>query len=335
MPAYPLLVEVGGASNPPTVVEVEPAGIHPLLVEVGGASSPPTAVESEPAGIHPLLVELGVVSCPPTALETMVRAPLPLALEMEATAPLSLELEMTATSPLPLALETAAMAPLLLALETAEGPSHICSKVVEHHGCDVWEGCWVVFLFPGLPALPISRPQEVDHSREGDHDIPLRRRQPVPDPLRGDRILPPRRMRVLSHPCWMLRLLPLLPWRGLVRCHVPDLTNREAPLLPLQAEEAGSGSSDSNIKSCCHPSWRTQPAFFPGVPGAGRRIIGGGPVQMGHLLTGVGTVRWMATTGKDTPTTRARSSCKPRPRQPPHHFQHHHLHHHPKNYGTG
>ncbi|MGH0146793.1 UNVERIFIED_CONTAM: hypothetical protein FKN15_058713 [Acipenser sinensis] len=32
-----------------------------------------------------------------------------------------------------------------------------------------------------------------------------------------------------------LRLLPLLPWRGLVRCYVPDLTNREAPLLTLQA----------------------------------------------------------------------------------------------------
>ncbi|MGH0120430.1 UNVERIFIED_CONTAM: hypothetical protein FKN15_054766 [Acipenser sinensis] len=57
--------------------------------------------------------------------------------------------------------------------------------------------------------------------------------------------------------------------------------------------------------------------------------------QMGHQLTGVGAVRWMATTGQDAPTTRTRSSCKPRPRQPPHHFQHHHLHHHPKKYGIG
>ncbi|MGH0146802.1 UNVERIFIED_CONTAM: hypothetical protein FKN15_008170 [Acipenser sinensis] len=76
-------------------------------------------------------------------------------------------------------------------------------------------------------------------------------------------------------------------------------------------------------------------AFSPCVPGVGGRIIGGGPVQMGHLLTGVGAVRRMATAGQDAPATRTRSSCKPRPRQPPHHFQHHHLHHHPKKYGIG
>ncbi|MGH0163207.1 UNVERIFIED_CONTAM: hypothetical protein FKN15_075509 [Acipenser sinensis] len=32
---------------------------------------------------------------------------------------------------------------------------------------------------------------------------------------------------------------------------------------------------------------------------------------MGHQLTGVGAVSWMATAGQDAPTTRTRSSCKP------------------------
>ncbi|MGH0120652.1 UNVERIFIED_CONTAM: hypothetical protein FKN15_068227 [Acipenser sinensis] len=51
---------------------MEPTGIHPLLVEVGGASSPPTAVKVEPAGIHPLLVEVGGASSPPTTMKVEV-----------------------------------------------------------------------------------------------------------------------------------------------------------------------------------------------------------------------------------------------------------------------
>ena len=41
-------------------------GIHPLLVEVGGASSPPTAVETEPAGIQ-------TVNLPPDQKRRWVR----------------------------------------------------------------------------------------------------------------------------------------------------------------------------------------------------------------------------------------------------------------------
>ena len=55
-------------------VEVEPAGIHPLLVEVGGASSPPTAVEVEPAGIHPLLVDVAEVEAMGLMLATQREA---------------------------------------------------------------------------------------------------------------------------------------------------------------------------------------------------------------------------------------------------------------------
>ena len=60
------------APAPLLLAVVEPAGIHPLLVEVGGASSPPTAVKAEPAGIHPLLVEVGGASSPPTTMKVEV-----------------------------------------------------------------------------------------------------------------------------------------------------------------------------------------------------------------------------------------------------------------------
>ncbi|MGH0117527.1 UNVERIFIED_CONTAM: hypothetical protein FKN15_038047 [Acipenser sinensis] len=83
------------------------------------------------------------------------------------------------------------------------------------------------------------------------------------------------------------------------------------------------------------PQLEDPASLFPLCPCVGGRIIGGGPVQMGHLLTGVGAVRRMATAGQDVPTTRTRSSCKPRPQGPPHYLQCHHLHHHPKKYGIG
>ncbi|MGH0126835.1 UNVERIFIED_CONTAM: hypothetical protein FKN15_007156 [Acipenser sinensis] len=85
-------------------VEVEPAGIHPLLLELGGASSPPTAVEAKPAGIHPLLVEVAA----PAALLMVVEVG-----EAEAApAALLLAGEVLETE--------AAPAALLLAVESAE-----------------------------------------------------------------------------------------------------------------------------------------------------------------------------------------------------------------------
>ncbi|MGH0130300.1 UNVERIFIED_CONTAM: hypothetical protein FKN15_045732 [Acipenser sinensis] len=124
---HPLLVEVGGASSPPTAAEAEPAGIHPLLVEVGGASSPPTAAEAEPAGIHPLLVEVGGASSPPTAAEAEpagIHSLLVEVAEAEAT-PAALPLAVVETEVAPAALllavvETeaeAALAALLLVVE--------------------------------------------------------------------------------------------------------------------------------------------------------------------------------------------------------------------------
>ncbi|MGH0146200.1 UNVERIFIED_CONTAM: hypothetical protein FKN15_007874 [Acipenser sinensis] len=120
---HPLLVEVGGASSPPTKVETELAGIHPLLVEVEGAGSPPTAVETEPAGIHPLLVEVGAVSRPPTLVEAETAGIHTLLVEVveaeAAPTALPLVVEVTVAEAAP-----AALLLLVEAVEMAEAAGH-------------------------------------------------------------------------------------------------------------------------------------------------------------------------------------------------------------------
>ncbi|MGH0123047.1 UNVERIFIED_CONTAM: hypothetical protein FKN15_047457 [Acipenser sinensis] len=204
MAPLPLALETAAMAPLPLALEKAAMTPLPLALETAAMTPLPLALETAAMTPLPLALETAAMTPLPLALETAAMTPLPLALETAAMTPLPLALETAAMTPLPLALETAAMAPLPLALEKA-----------------------------AMTPLPLA----LETAAMAPLPLALEKAAMTP-PLRGDRILPPWRMWVLSHPCWMLRLLPLLPWRGLVRCHVPDLTNREAPLLTLQAGEA-------------------------------------------------------------------------------------------------
>ncbi|MGH0129865.1 UNVERIFIED_CONTAM: hypothetical protein FKN15_040009 [Acipenser sinensis] len=135
------------------------------------------------------------------------------------------------------ALETAVVAPLLRALETAAGLLPFSLEMAEPLPCRQ----------PGLPALPISGPQEVDHCREGFLIIPPRLHQPVPDSLRGE----------CTRPLWRMRSSLTLAGRSgsSFSCHGGGWSGAMCPTSPIAKHHSSPFKQVRQTSSVVEMQW--------------------------------------------------------------------------------